>query len=117
MRVQRVGICDNSISILQDLDMSWRGCRSRARAHKKKLAPRGSYFSVIEKHTEDVKQNQEIDPDLLEAIIRPTDTVKEESRRILFEMSQSRSRGSPFWMTRNQKLPAGAQHSQQNDKF
>ena len=56
----------------------------------KKLTLRKKHFFVIEKHVEDVKQDQKTVLDLVESIIRPTDPVKEESRRILFKMSQYR---------------------------
>ena len=76
------------------------------------------YFFVIEKYVVDVTQKQKGVPDLVESIIRPTDLVKEELRRILFKMSQYRSeiikiRVSTFWMSRKitdfqRRLPAGA---------
>ena len=54
---------------------------------KKKLYLRKVYFFVIEKYVEDVKQDEKHVPDLLELIMRPTDPVKEELRRILCKMS------------------------------
>ena len=44
-------------------------------------------FFVIEKYTEDVRQEEKHVPDLLEAIMRPTCLVKEELRPILFKMT------------------------------
>ena len=76
------------------------------------------YVFVIEKYIEDVKQEEKDVLDLLESIMRPTDPVKEEFRRILFKMNQYRSesikiRVSTFWMSRKiedsrRRLPAGA---------
>ena len=51
---------------------------------------RRRHFFVIEKYIEDVRQEEKDVPDLLEAIMRPTDPVKEELRPILFKMSQFR---------------------------
>ena len=42
----------------------------------------------MEKYIEDVRQEQKDVPDLLEAIMRPTDPVKEELRQNLFKMTQ-----------------------------
>ena len=44
----------------------------------------------MEKYLEDVRQDEKHVPDLLESIMRPTDPVKEELRRILFQMGQFR---------------------------
>ena len=52
--------------------MGWRGLAAGGRTHKKKLT--------------DVKQDHKIVPDLLESIMKPTDPIKEELRRILFKM-------------------------------
>ena len=48
------------------------------------------YFFVIEKSVEDVNRMKKFKdvPDLLEAIMRPTDPVKEELRRNLCKLSQ-----------------------------
>ena len=56
----------------------------------KKFTLRKSNVFVVEKYVEDVKQDQKTVPDLLESIIRPTDPVKEELRRILCKLSQFR---------------------------
>ena len=45
---------------------------------KRKLYPRKIHFFVMEKYIEDAKQEEKDVPDLLEAIMRPTDPVKEE---------------------------------------
>ena len=72
----------------------------------------------MEKYIEDVNQRQKVDTDLSESIMRPTDPVKEELRRILMKMSQFRSeiikiKVSTFWMSGKstdfrRRLPAGA---------
>ena len=54
----------------------------------KKLALRKRHFFVLEKHIEDVKQDQKNALDLLESIIRPTRLAKEELRRILCNIIQ-----------------------------
>ena len=79
--------------------MGWRGW-----THKKEVDPKKKTVFVIEKHIEDVKQDQKNVPDLVESIMRPSDPVKEELRRILFETSQYRTdsikiRVSTFWMS------------------
>ena len=58
--------------------MGWRGLTTGARSHEKKLYPRKRHFFVMEKYIEDVRQEEKHVPDLLEAIMRPTDPVKEE---------------------------------------
>ena len=45
----------------------------------------------MEKYNEDARQEEKDVPDLLEAIMRPTDPVKEESRQNLLNMTQFRS--------------------------
>ena len=55
---------------------------------KRKLTLRKRYFFVIEKYVEDVKQEEKHFPDLLEAIMRPTDPVKEELRPNSCKMTQ-----------------------------
>ena len=68
-----------------------------------KLTLRKRDFFVIEKHIEDVKQEEKDVPDLVESIMRPTCLVKEELRRILFKSSQFRPeilkiKVSTFWV-------------------
>ena len=47
-------------------------------------------FFLIEKCFEDARQDEKHVPDLLEAIMRPTDPVKEELRQKLFKMIKLR---------------------------
>ena len=61
-----------------------------SRDTKSKLTLRKRHFFVIEKYVEDVKQEEKDAPDLLEAIMRPTDPVKEDLRRISCKMTQFR---------------------------
>ena len=85
---------------------------------KRKLYPRKRHFLAIEKHFEEGKQDEKSVSDLMESMMRPTDPVKEELRRILFKMSQYRPeiikmRVSTFWMSGKnpdirRRLPAGA---------
>ena len=49
---------------------------------------RKRHFFLIEKYIEDVRQDEKHVPDLLEAIMRPTDPVKEELRQKLFKIDQ-----------------------------
>ena len=57
--------------------------------HKKTAYPyKKTYFFVIEKYIEDVKQDKKHVPDLLEAIIQPPGLVKEELRPMLFKIDQ-----------------------------
>ena len=70
----------------------------------------------MEKCFEDVRQDEKHVPDLLEAIMRPTDPVKEELRQKLFKMTQFESkikkmRVSKFWIPEIQNFPAGGQHN------
>ena len=57
---------------------------------KRKLTLRKRHFFGIEQYVEDAKQDEKHVPDLLEAITRPTDPVKEELRQNLFKMTQFR---------------------------
>ena len=68
--------------------MSWRGWTSGDGDTKRKLYQRKNNFFVMEKYIEDAKQEEKDVPDLLEAIMRPTCLVKEESRPILSKLSQ-----------------------------
>ena len=51
--------------------------------HKKEVVPKKKkrHIFVMEKYIEDAKQEEKDVPDLLEAIMRPTDPVKEELRQ------------------------------------
>ena len=65
--------------------------------------PKKNTFFVIEKDVEDVQLDEKHVLDLLEAIMRPTFFVKEESRLILFNMNQfgsniSKIKVSTFWI-------------------
>ena len=89
-------------------------------AHKKEVVPKKKtlFYVLVEKYIEDVKEEEKDVPDHVESIIRPTDPVKEELRRIFFKMSQYRPkiikiRVSTFWMSgkipdSRRRLPAGA---------
>ena len=68
----------------------------------------------MEKYIEDVKQEEKDVPDLMEAIMRPTDPVKEELRQILSKLSQfgskiTKIRVSTFWIPEVRCSPAGGQ--------
>ena len=70
----------------------------------------------MEKYVEDIKQDEKNVPDLVESIMRPTDPVKEELRRISCKMSQFSSeitqiRVSTFGCLENRRIPAGGQRS------
>ena len=94
------------------------GVGERGYTHKKEVDPKEKTHLCYRKNIEDVKQDQKIVPDLLEAIMRPTDPVKEESWRISMEMSQFRSEIQEFRVCTFQmsgkipdihrRLPAGA---------
>ena len=94
--------------------MGWRGWTSVAADTKRKLYPRERHFFVMEKSIEDARQEENNVPDLLEAIMRPTDPVKEELRPILFKLSQFRPKitkikVSTFWIPEIRCFPAGGQ--------
>ena len=68
----------------------------------------------MEKYIEDARQGEKDVPDLLEAILRPTDPVKEELRQNLMKMIQFRPkitkiRVSTFWIPEIRCFPAGGQ--------
>ena len=70
----------------------------------------------MERYIEDARQDEKHVLDLLEAIMRPTDPVKEELRQKLFKMTQFESkitkmRVSKFWIPEIQNFPAGGQHN------
>ena len=72
------------------------------------------HFFLIEKCFEDVRQDEKHVPDLLEAIMRPPDPVKEELRQKLSKMIQIRSkitkmRVSKFWIPEIQSFRAAGQ--------
>ena len=59
--------------------MGWRGWTRCVREHKNKLTLRKRHFFVIETYIEDVKQDEKHGPDLLEAMMKGSSLVKEES--------------------------------------
>ena len=74
------------------------------------------YVSLIEKYIEDARQDEKHVPDLLEAIMRPTDPVKDELRQKLSKIDQfgskiTKVRVSKFWIPEIQSFPAGGQHN------
>ena len=63
---------------------------------------------------EDARQDEKHVPDLLEAIMKLTDPVKEVLRQKLFKTDQfgskiKKMRVSKFWIPEIQKIPAGGQ--------
>ena len=60
------------------------------------------YVFGIDKYFEDVRQDEKHVPDLLEAIIQPTDPVKDELRQKLFKIDQF---GSKIAKIRDPKIP------------
>ena len=68
----------------------------------------------MEKCFEDIRQDEKHVPDLLEAIMRPTDPVKEELWQKLSQIDQfgskiTKMRVSKFWIPEIQNFPAGGQ--------
>ena len=57
-----------------------------------KLNPRKKHVFLIEKYIEDARQDEKHVPGLLEAIIQPTDPVKEELRQKLSRIIQISSK-------------------------
>ena len=57
------------------------------RTQKQKTISKRHFF-LIEKYIEDLRQDEKHVPDLLEAIIQPTDPVKDELRQKLFKITQ-----------------------------
>ena len=55
---------------------------------QKEVVCKQKIFFVIENYIEDAKQDEKHVPDLLEAIMRPTDPVKDELRQNLFKTTQ-----------------------------
>ena len=68
-------------SILQGLEMGLREWNWCVHGHKTTLTLSKTYVFVIEKHIEDVRQDEKHVPDLLESIMRPKIFVKEELRQ------------------------------------
>ena len=70
----------------------------------------------MEKCFEDAIQDDKHVPDLLEAIMRPTDPVKDELRQKLFKIDQFESnikkmRVSKFWIPEIRSFRAAGQHN------
>ena len=68
----------------------------------------------MEKGFEDARQDEKHVPDLLEAIMRPIDPVKEELRQKLFKITQISSKikkmmVSKFWITEFRSFRAAGQ--------
>ena len=73
-------------------------------------------FFLMERCFEAARQDEKHVPDLLEAIIPPTDPVKDELRQKLFKIDQFGSnitnmRVSKFWIPEIQNFPTGGQHN------
>ena len=62
------------------------GVGTRGTVTQKEVVPKKNTVFVIERHVEDVKQDEKHVPDLLESIMRPTDPTKEELRPIRCKM-------------------------------
>ena len=54
----------------------------------KEVVPKKKILFLIEKYNEDARQDEKHVPDLLEAIMRPTDPVKDELRQKLSKIDQ-----------------------------
>ena len=81
-----------------------------------KLIQRKRHVFLIEKYIEHLRQEEKHVADLLEAIMRPTDHVKEDLRPILSKIIQIISKikkitVSTFWIPEIQSFPAGGQHN------
>ena len=85
-----------SISTLQGPEKVWRGWTPVGTRHKREVAPKKNDFSAIKTCVEDVRQGQQIGPDLLESIMTLTRLVKEELRRILLKIGQFSSEVAKF---------------------
>ena len=76
----------------------------------------------MEKCFEDARQDEKHVPDLLEAIMRPTDPVKEELRQKLFKINQfgskiKKMRVSKFWIPEFHCFPPEANTTFSPSKF
>ena len=84
--------------------MVWRGWTPGDDTYKKKRM-----FFVKEKFIRDIKQGQQVVPDLLESIMKPTRPVKGELRRKTMNMNQFRPNiqefgVSTFWMSAKSRI-------------
>ena len=59
---------------------------------QKTISKRHFFLILVEKYIEDLRQDEKHVPDLLEAIMRPTDPVKEELRQKLYKITQISSK-------------------------
>ena len=62
----------------------------------RKLYPRKRHFFLIEKYIEDARQDEKHVPNLLEAIMKPPDPVKEELRQKLFKIDLQNQENEGF---------------------
>ena len=94
----------------------------RTCTRKNKLTLRKCHLVFIEKSIEDVKQDQRTVPDLVESVIKPTDPVKEELRRILCKWNNlgPKSKNSTFYfldVRRIDGVPPEANTASEPSKF
>ena len=78
-----------------------------------KLNLRKRHFLLIEKYIEDARQDEKHVPDLLEAIMKPTDPVKAELRQKLLKIMQfgskiKKMRVSTFGFRKSKGFPPEA---------
>ena len=98
------------ISFLQGLE---KGLRGGSRVSNT-VDPKKHEFSVMENSIEDVKQDEQHVPDLVESIMRPTCLAEEDLRPISFRMTQISSkiqevRVSTVWILEFRCFLAGGQ--------
>ena len=92
------------------------GMEAVCRHTKKQKTISKRHVFLIENYFEDARQDEKHVPDLLEAIMRPTDPVKDELWQKLFKIIQispkiKKMKVSKFWIPEIQKFPAGGQHN------
>ena len=69
--------------MLQGLEMGWRELPAGVIDTQKEVVPKQNTCFATEKHTEDVKQDQKIDLDFVESIVKAPGLVKDKLRRTL----------------------------------
>ena len=117
---QRCGYSDSpfsrghTFSILQGPETDLREWDRCVHTQKNRKPYQKDTFFLIEKYNEDVRQDEKHVPDLLEAIMRPTDPVKDELRQKLFKIDTfdskiKKMRVSKFWIPEIRIFPAGGQ--------
>ena len=117
MQVQRFAIREEGyFSILQGPEMGLREWTRCVQGHNSKLTLSKTYFFVVEKYIDDVKQDEKHIPDLLESMMKGSGLVKEELRLISSKMihldPKSPKSGCPlFGCPENRRIPARGQHS------